>query len=66
MTSIAGLSKLTALVLGMLIDSPSRGLSEAGETLEMYRQMAKRVEQDWTRSKLSTAENDEDIGMLHF
>lgn len=61
MTSIAGLSRLTALVLGMLIDSPGGSLREAGETLEMYRQMAGRVEQDWKKSRLSFVENDEEI-----
>lgn len=66
MTSIAGLSRLTALVLGMLIDSPGGSLREAGETLEMYRQMAGRVEQDWKKSRLSFVENDEEIGMLYF
>jgi hypothetical protein len=66
MTSIAGLSKLTALVLGMLIDSSGGGLREAGEALEMYKQMARRVEQDWKRSKLSMVENDDEIGMLGF
>jgi hypothetical protein len=65
MTSIAGLSKLTALVLGILIDSPGGSLREAEEALEIYRQMAGRVEQDWKGSKLSAVENDEEIGMLH-
>jgi len=66
MTSIAGLSKLTAVVLGMLTDSPSGSLREAGEALEMYRQMAGRVEQDWKRSKLSVVENNEDVGALSY
>ena len=63
---MARLSKLTAFVLGMLIGSPRGGLPEAGEVLEMYRQMTGRVEQDWKRSKLSMVENDEEIGMLRF
>jgi hypothetical protein len=64
MTSIAGLSKLTSVVLGVLIDSPAASLREAGEALDMYRQMAARIEQDWEQTKSSTMRNDEEIGMF--
>lgn len=66
MESMAGLSKLTALILGMLVDSPDSSLQEAGEALDVYRQMAQLVEQDWGRSKLSIVVNDEEIGKLLF
>jgi hypothetical protein len=64
MTSMAGLSKLTSVVLGILIDSRAASLQEAGEALELYRQMAGRIEQDWKQSKLSVVRNDEEIGMF--
>jgi hypothetical protein len=64
MESIAGLSKLTALILGMMVDSPDASLQEAEEAFKVYRQIAQSVEQDWRRSKLSVVVNDEEIGKL--
>ncbi|KAF8630899.1 hypothetical protein AX17_005257 [Amanita inopinata Kibby_2008] len=65
-TSIALLSKLTALSLGSLLDSHSRRVQEAMkialETLSSIRSMAETIESDWLSSPLF-GRKDEDIDL---
>ncbi|KIM41760.1 hypothetical protein M413DRAFT_445001 [Hebeloma cylindrosporum] len=63
--SIASISKLTANVLELLIDSPSssrlnEGMDTISETLDVLRELAKQVERDWIACPLASC-TDRDI-----
>lgn len=62
MVGVAGLSKLTAVILGTLVDSSSGSLYEATDTLSALDQIAANVESDWKISHLATVHNEEEIG----
>jgi len=62
MQFMAALSRLTAVLLGVLVDSPKGGLTEAHESLEAFRGISSQVERHWVASKLSAIQNEEYIG----
>lgn len=59
--SMAGLSRLTAVVVEMIIDSPS-GLREVNEILQTFKDIASNVERNWMGSRLSSVQSEDDIG----
>jgi hypothetical protein len=61
-SSIAPLSKLTAMTLFLLFDShPLDGFSAAAETLMVLKNMTSNVESDWKDSKLAAVQEDAEI-----
>ena len=64
--SIAPISRLTANILELLIDSPSSsrlndGMDTISQTLDALRELAKQVERDWIACPLASF-TDRDIG----
>ncbi|TFK39012.1 hypothetical protein BDQ12DRAFT_604733 [Crucibulum laeve] len=64
MSSIASLSKLTATVLSLMLDtsSPTRvdeGMHTTSLTLETFREMSRQVETDWASTQLARASEDD-------
>ena len=62
MQFMAALSRLTAVLLGVLVNSPKGGLTEAHESLETFRDISSQVERHWMASKLSVIQNEESMG----
>ncbi|KAF9465773.1 hypothetical protein BDZ94DRAFT_1159342 [Collybia nuda] len=61
MAAIASLSKLTAVVLGALINSSAESLLEAAEVLDAFRWIAVNVERDWKTSPFASVRNEDEI-----
>ncbi|KAG6916031.1 hypothetical protein DXG01_008754 [Tephrocybe rancida] len=61
MLALAGLSKLTALTLGILIESSTGGLLDAHSALQIFQTIATRIEQDWRGSKFASVRDEEEI-----
>ncbi|KAF8073411.1 hypothetical protein FPV67DRAFT_1477676 [Lyophyllum atratum] len=62
MHAMAGVAKLTALVLEILVDSPrGAGFQDAHDTLQTLRDIASRIERDYRGSKLATILSETEI-----
>ncbi|KAF5374139.1 hypothetical protein D9615_008886 [Tricholomella constricta] len=61
MLAMAGLSKLTATVLAVLLGSSAGGLQDSHDTLATVCDITRRIEQDWRGTKLARIEREEEI-----
>ncbi|KAG6819776.1 hypothetical protein H0H93_008783 [Arthromyces matolae] len=62
MNSLAGLSRLTALTLGLLIETSPGGIDDAYSTLQNYQTIASRVERDWKSSEFASILSEDELG----
>ncbi|KAG6829465.1 hypothetical protein H0H92_004427 [Tricholoma furcatifolium] len=61
MLYLAGISKLSALTLELLIESSADGLRMASKMMDMYQTMAARVEQDWKVSEFASVQTEDEL-----
>ncbi|KAH0586555.1 hypothetical protein J132_08258 [Termitomyces sp. J132] len=61
MHALAGLSKLVALTLELLIETSVRGVQDACITIQTFQIIASRIEQDWRASQFASVRDEEEL-----
>ncbi|KAG6887990.1 hypothetical protein C0992_009970 [Termitomyces sp. T32_za158] len=61
MHALAGMSKLTALTLELLIQTSAQGIQDARTTIQTFQMMASHIEQDWRSSQFASIQNEDEL-----
>lgn len=65
MQALAGLSKLTASTLELLLETSAQGVQDACTTIQTFQIIASRIEQHWRGSHFVSVQSDDELRMVH-